>query len=254
MTTNKLKQDLKSGRPLYGFFNGIPHPYAAEICAGAGFDWVLIDMEHSPFDLNGVLLQLQAMARYDVPVLVRPPVGDAILIKQLLDIGVQTLFVPMVETAEQATALVQAMRYPPAGIRGIGTGMARAAKWGREPAYLDRADDEMCLIVQIESKAALDNLDAIAHVEGVDCLLIGPADLSAALGYKGKATHPDMVEIFTQTLQRIRLHGKAAGIMAVTPDLIKHYVDAGANMIVTGVDSTLLAQTTQEFAASLKTP
>lgn len=249
---NPFKRDLKSGKPLYGFFNGIPHPYAAEICAGAGFDWVLVDMEHAPFDLHGVLVQFQAMARFDVPLLVRPPAGDPVLIKQLLDIGVQNLFVPMVESAEQATQLVQAMRYPPAGIRGIGTGMARAAQWGRVQDYFEHADEDMCLIVQVESRTGLDHLDAIAQVEDVDCVLIGPADLSASLGYKGQPTHPDMVDTICKTLQRIRKHGKAAGVMAVTPDLIKHYVDHGANMIVTGVDSTLLAQATQAFAASLR--
>ncbi len=186
--TNPFKQALAEKRAQIGLWVGLADGYSAEICAGAGFDWLLIDGEHSPNGLRSVLQQAQAIAAYPgVNAIARVPVGhgDAgtALIKQYLDLGVQTLLVPMVDTPEQASAIVRAMRYPPDGIRGMGG--ARASRWGRYPAYAREANSQVCLLVQVESREALANLDAIAAVEGVDGVFIGPADLSASLGHVG---------------------------------------------------------------------
>ena len=164
---------------------GLADPVCAEICAGAGFDWLVIDGEHAPNDVRSVLAQLQAVAPYPVHPVVRPLSGDVNLIKQMLDIGAQTLLIPMVESAAQARQLVSAMRYPPEGIRGIGAALARAARWDRIPNYVHEANAQMCLLVQVETRKGLENLEAIAGVEGVDGVFIGPADLSAAMGHPG---------------------------------------------------------------------
>src|SRR5271154_3708350 len=180
---NSFKTALKSGdRAQIGLWLGLTDPICAEICAGAGFDWLLIDGEHAPNDVRSILAQLQAVAPYAVHPIVRPVSGDVQLIKQLLDIGAQTLLVPMGETAEQAKLLVSARRYPPAGIRGVGDALARASQWTRVTDYLHLANDQMCLLVQVETRLGLENRDAIARGEGVYGVFIGPSDLSAALG------------------------------------------------------------------------
>src|ERR1700734_1481069 len=215
ITTNKFKAALKNGeRAQIGFWLGLTDPGCAEICAGAGFDWLLIDGEHAPNDVRSILAQLQAVAPYPVHPIVRPVSGDVQLIKQLLDIGAQTLLVPMVESAEQAKLLVSAMRYPPAGIRGVGAALARASQWNRVTNYLHQANDEMCLLVQVETRAGLENLDAIAAVEGVDGVFIGPSDLSAALGHLGKPGHPEVQHAIEDAIRRIRSSGRAAGILS----------------------------------------
>src|SRR5580658_4883904 len=193
---NTFKAALESGdREQIGLWLGLADPICAEICAGAGFDWLLIDGEHAPNDVRSVLAQLQAVAPYRARPVVRPVSGDVNLIKQLLDIGAQTLLIPMVESAGQARQLVSAMRYPPEGIRGVGAALARAARWDRIPDFVHKANAEMCLLVQVESRKGLDSLEAIAAVEGVDGVFIGPADLAASMGYPGNPRHPDMHEI-----------------------------------------------------------
>lgn len=166
--TNEFKKRLLAGEPQYGLWLGLSETISAEICAGAGFDWLLIDAEHGPNDLRSILPQLQAIAAYGSYPIVRPPLGDHVLIKQLLETGVQTLLIPMVESAEQAKHLVQAMRYPPHGIRGVGSALARASRWGRITDYAHRANDEMCLLVQVETKEGIANLEVIQCIEGVD--------------------------------------------------------------------------------------
>jgi len=161
MPVNTFKQRLAREAQI-GVWVGLADPYCAELAANAGFDWLLLDGEHAPNDLRSLLGQLQAVAPYACQAVVRPPVGDPVLIKQLLDIGAQTLLVPMVETAEQARGLVAAMHYPPHGIRGVGAALARASRWNSIPDYLDEADAQMCLLVQVESVRGLENLDAIA--------------------------------------------------------------------------------------------
>jgi len=239
---NAFKRALATGETQFGLWLGLPDNSAAEICAGAGFDWLLIDGEHAPYDLRSIMAKLQAMAAYDVSPIVRPVQGDTALIKQLLDIGAQTLLVPMVETAEQARQLVQAVRYPPQGIRGLGTSLARAARWNQVPGYLQNANQEICLIVQVETASALDNLAEIVAVEGVDAVFIGPSDLSASMGHIGNAGHPEVVAAINSALQTIKNAGKYGGLLCLNPDLAADYIEQGASFVGVGVDTLLLAQ------------
>ena len=246
---NTLKAALKSGqRAQIGLWLGLTDPVCAEISAGAGFDFVVIDGEHAPNDVRSTLSLLQAVAPHPVQPVVRPVSGDVALIKQLLDIGAQTLIVPMVETAEQAKLLVAAMRYPPAGIRGVGAALARASQWNRVPNYLHEADDQMCLVVQVETRLGLQNVDAIAAVEGVDSVFIGPSDLSAALGHLGKPGHPDVQKAIEHAIARIRAAGRAPGILATEEAQTRRYIELGCTLVAAGLDGNLLMRATQELA------
>jgi 4-hydroxy-2-oxoheptanedioate aldolase len=251
---NAFKAGLDSGITQYGLWLGLPDNTAAEIAACAGFDWLLIDGEHAPFDLRTIMTHLQAMSAYPVAPIVRPVEGSTALIKQLLDVGAQTLLVPMVDTAEQAKSLVDAVRYPPNGIRGLGTSLARAAAWNNIAGYAQKANDEICLLVQVETQLALDNLDEILAVEGVDGVFIGPSDLSASMGYIGQAGHPDVVSAIKGGLKKIRAAGKYAGLLCLDPSLAKDYEQAGANFIGVGVDTMILAQGAKRLAAQFKSP
>ncbi len=251
---NQFKAALKSGeRAQIGLWLGLTDPICAEICAGAGFDWLLIDGEHAPNDVRSVLTQLQAVAPYPVHPIVRPVSGDVQLIKQLLDIGAQTLLVPMVESAEQAKLLVSAMRYPPAGIRGVGAALARASQWNRVTNYLHEANDEMCLLVQVETRAGLENLDAIAAVEGVDGVFIGPSDLSAALGHLGKPGHAEVQNAIEDAIRRIRASGRAAGILSTDEIQSHRYLSLGSTFVAVGLDGNLLMRATQDLARKFVT-
>ena len=250
---NTFKVALKSGeRAQIGLWLGLTDSICAEICAGAGFDWLLIDGEHAPNDVRSILTQLQAVAPYPAHPIVRPVAGDVQLIKQLLDIGAQTLLVPMVESAEQAKLLVAAMRYPPAGIRGVGAALARASQWNRVNNYLHDANDQMCLLVQVETRLGLENLDAIAAVEGVDGVFIGPSDLSAALGHLGKPGHTDVQKAIEDAIQRIRASGRAAGILATDEAQARRYLSLGCTFVAVGLDGNLLMRATQDLAAKFK--
>lgn len=248
--SNSFKAALGRGVPQVGLWQALANPYTAEICAGAGFDWLLFDAEHGPSDVPMLLAQLQAVAPYPVHPVARPPVGEPWLIKQYLDIGFQTLLVPFVETPEQAAGLVRAMRYPPDGVRGIGAGLARAARWNRVPRYLDRADAGMCLLVQVESATGLENLSGIAAVDGVDGVFIGPADLSAAFGHRGRPDHRDMVERIERAIGAIMAAGKAAGILAIDPVLAARYAALGCTFVAVGTDTGLLAGGSAALARS----
>ncbi len=253
--TNPFKQALKDKRAQIGLWLGLADAYSAEICAGAGFDWLLIDGEHSPNGLRSILQQAQAIAAYPgANAIARVPLGHGeagtALIKQFLDLGLQTLLVPMVDTAAQAEAIVRAMRYPPGGIRGMGG--ARASRWGRYPAYAREANDQVCLLLQAETREALDNVDAIAGTEGVDGVFIGPADLSASLGHVGDPGHAEVQAAIEDAIARIRRAGKAAGILTPDETLARHYLDLGATFVAVGIDTNLLARHTSALAARFK--
>jgi 4-hydroxy-2-oxoheptanedioate aldolase len=250
---NLFKAALAARTPQIGLWLGLADAYCAEICAGAGFDWLLIDGEHAPNDLRTILSQLQALAAYPVHAAVRPPSGDPNLIKQLLDIGAQTLLIPMVETEEQAQALVRAVRYPPAGIRGVGAALARAAEWNRNTSYLAEADREVCLLVQIESRRGLEHLPQIAAIEGVDGIFIGPADLSASLGHRGNPGHPEVQRAIDEAIGVIGSTGKAAGILAAAESAARRYMELGCTFIAVGIDVSLLARASEELARKFKT-
>ncbi len=246
LATNSFKQALHGGRPMIGLWVGLTDNVAAEITAGAGFDWLVLDGEHAPNDVRSLLRLLQVVAAYPAthPV-VRVPIGDPTIIKQVLDIGAQTLLIPMVETAEQAADLVRYTRYPPAGIRGIGTALARAARWNRTVDYLNSANDEICLIVQVETRLGLANLDAIAATPGVDAVFIGPADLAAALGHLGDLAHPEVQSAIADAFKRIQAAGKAAGCLAGDDKIIRAYLAAGCRFVAVGTDTGLLAAATR---------
>lgn len=245
--SNTFKARLKSGDEMLGLWFGLANNIAAEICAQSGFDWMLIDAEHSPLSDKDILSCLQAVAAYDINPIVRPVSGDKAVLKRLCDIGVQTFLVPMIDDAKQAASVVSAVQYPPSGTRGLGTSMARAARWNMTPDYFARANDEMCVILQIETKAGLKNLKKIAKVDGVDAIFIGPSDLGAALGYPGQPDHPSVVNAVSNAIQDVRACGKPAGVLAVTSELVETYKNAGANFIGVGSDCGILAKGVQRL-------
>lgn len=255
---NPFKQALAARRAQIGLWLGLANGYSAEICAGAGFDWLVIDGEHSPNGLQDLLWQAQAIAAYPAThAVARVPVGDAVLIKQYLDLGIQTLLVPMVDTADQASALVRACRYPQAddvagqgGVRGMAG--ARASRWGRYPNYAKEANAEVCLLVQAETREALQNLDAIAATPGVDGVFIGPADLSASLGHVGNPGHPEVQAAIEDAIARIQRAGKAPGILTPDENLARHYLSLGALFVAVGLDTQILVRQTSALAARFK--
>lgn len=248
MSANMFKAAIAQGRPQIGLWQALASPYTAEICAGAGFDWLLIDGEHAPNDLPLILSQLQAVAPYEAEAVVRPPVGDPVLIKQLLDIGVRNLLVPMVESASQAELLVRATRYPPAGIRGVGSAIGRASRWNRTRDYLHGAEEEICLLLQVESVAGLGAITEIAGTDGVDGVFIGPSDLAAALGHLGDPGHAEVQEAIESGIAKIRDAGKAAGILIADEALARRYLDLGASFVAVGTDVTILARGAEALA------
>ena len=249
---NPFKAAIAAHRPQVGLWLALASETTAEICAGAGFDWLLIDAEHAPNDIPVILAQLRAVAASPAHPVVRVPVGETWLIKQVLDLGAQTLLVPMVETRAQAEALVRAMRYPPGGVRGVGAALARASAYNRIPDYLATANDQACLLVQIESRAGLAALDEIASVEGVDGVFIGPADLAADMGHLGQPGHPQVQEEVQAAILRLRSHGKAAGILTADQRLARRYLDLGASFVAVGHDVGLIANGAAALAAAFK--
>lgn len=249
---NRFKQALRNGQPQIGLWAGLADAYATELLAGAGFDWLLLDAEHAPNDPRSVLAQLQAIAPYPVHAAVRVVQGDVALIKQYLDIGAQTLLIPMVETPEQAARMVAATCYPPRGIRGVGSSLARASRWNQVEGYLHKADDEMCVLVQVESVTALTNLPAIVAVEGVDGVFFGPSDLSASMGLLGKPGDARVQKAITEGIACVIKAGKAAGILTSDQKLAHEYLAMGALFVAVGVDTTLLMRAARELAAAFK--
>ncbi len=238
---NTFKRALLAGQQQYGFWLGLCSPLAAELCAHTGYDWLLVDGEHAPNDLNSVIAQLHAVAASPVHPVVRLVEGNQARIKQYLDAGAQTLLVPMVETAAQAHYLVQAMAYPPRGVRGVGTALARAAAWNMRRDYFREAEVELCLIVQIETVLGLKNLDDILAVDGVDAVFIGPADLAASMGHLGNPGHPEVVAAVSQAIRSVRAAGKPAGTLATNRDMAWYYEEQGVQFVALGVDTVALA-------------
>ncbi|MBD9374471.1 HpcH/HpaI aldolase/citrate lyase family protein [Rhizobium sp. ARZ01] len=239
---NTFKAALREDRFQLGLWVALGSAYAAEIASGSGYDWLLLDGEHGPNDMPLLSAQIGAVRDTASHPIVRPPMGEAWLLKQLLDQGAQTFLIPMVETAEQARALVRAVRYPPAGIRGVGAGLGRASDFNRTPEYLTTANDEICLIVQIESRAALAALDEIAAIDGVDGLFIGPSDLAADMGYLGQPSAAPVREAIRDAFERIHKHGKARGIMTVVPEQAHEYRAMGADFMAIGTDVNCLVK------------
>jgi len=249
---NAFKAALKSNKPQIGLWLDMADAYAAEIAGYAGFDWLVIDGEHGPNDLRSILAQLQALSASSAEPVVRPPMGETWMIKQLLDIGARTLLIPMVDSAEQARALVRAVRYPPAGVRGVGAAVARASAFNTIPDYAETAEDEICLLVQAESRAAIADLANIAAVDGIDGVFIGPADLAADMGFLGRMDAPEVQQVIEAAIATILAAGKAAGILTFSETLNRRYLDLGASFVAVGADVTEFAGVLKALAARYK--
>lgn len=254
MPTNQFLAAIRQGHTQIGCWVGLADANVAEALAGCGFDWLLLDGEHAPNDVRSILEQLRALAPYAVSPIVRPVQGEVALIKQYLDVGAQTLLVPMVDTPEHAALLVKAMRYPPDGIRGVGAALARASRWNQVENYLNLANEQMCLLVQAETPLALKNIEAIANTEGVDGVFLGPSDLSASMGFRGQPSHPDVQKAIVDAITKVRAAGKAAGILVTDKKLANDYLAHGANFVAVGVDTSLLVKAATELANSFKKP
>lgn len=244
---NTFKAAIREEQFQLGLWVALASAYAAEVVSGSGYDWLLIDGEHGPNDLPLLSAQIQAVSRSGSHPMVRLPVGETWMIKQVLDTGAQTLLIPMVESLEQAQALVRAVRYPPHGVRGVGAALGRASRFSRIGDYLQTANDEVCLIVQIESRAGLVALDEIAALDGIDGLFIGPSDLAADMGYLGQPGHPDVTAAIADAFARIKKAGKARGIMTLDPAQAQLYREMGATFMAIGTDVTLLVSATERL-------
>lgn len=251
MPINRLKHALLAGRPQIGLWVSLANHLAVEVVAGSGFDWLMLDTEHAPNELGMVHTQLAAADRCGTSCVVRPAWNDTVEIKRLLDLGAQTLLIPMVQNADEARRAVAATRYPPQGVRGLGTS-TRANDDGRVKDYLQRVHDELCVIVQLETREALANLESIAAVEGVDGLFIGPSDLSADIGLLGQNAHPQVRELVEDAIGRILAAGKVAGILTPHEDLARRSLELGACFVAVGSDSGLLARHSEALAARFK--
>lgn len=238
---NGFKRALLNGEQLIGLWMSLGDDNVTELCAHAGFDWVLIDGEHGPNDLRSILSQLRAVQSSDTPAVVRLPSDDRVVIKQHLDIGCQSLLIPMVESAEQAREIVRSCRYAPAGARGIGAAFARASRYGSIPDYLHRAADEICILVQVETRAGIAALEAILAVEGIDGVFVGPSDLAADMGKPGRPGEADVQAAVVGALKAIRAAGRASGILTSDKALAAQYRSLDVGFLAVGSDVGVLS-------------
>ena len=251
LPVNQFKRGMKAGKPQIGLWSSLSSHYSVEVIAGSGFDWLLLDTEHSPNDLENVVTQLQAASAYPTTAIVRPAWNDMVLIKRFLDAGVQTLLIPYVQTPEEAANAVSYTRYPLRGVRGV-AGTTRATRFGRVKDYFKRAEEELCVLVQVETQLGLDNLDAICNTDGVDGVFIGPADLSAGLGHLGNIPHPEVQKAIDDAIGRIRKAGKAPGILAPVEADARRYLELGCLFVAVGADVGLLARESEKLCAKFK--
>jgi 4-hydroxy-2-oxoheptanedioate aldolase len=251
LPANPLKRALREGRPQIGLWSELASPTAVEVLAGSGFDFLVLDTEHAPNELPAVLAQLRAMAEGGTSAVVRVAWNDPVLLKRLLDVGAQSVLVPFVQDADEARRAVAATRYPPHGIRGVAL-VTRASRWGRVRDYARRAQEEICLVVQLETRAALANLESIAGVEGVDVLFIGPSDLAADMGHLGDSAHPEVRAAIDDAVRRISATGRAAGILAPAEEDARHWLALGCRFVAVGSDVGLLAGHGEALATKFK--
>jgi len=251
LPVNQFKRAIKAGRSQIGLWCSLASNVSIEIVAGSGFDWLLLDTEHSPNEIPMVYGQLQAVMENTVHPIVRPPWNDMVVIKRYLDAGVQTLLIPMVQDEAEAKAAVASTRYPPKGVRGFASG-SRSSRFGRVADYHTRCEAEICVLVQIETRRALDNLEAIAGVEGVDGVFIGPGDLSAGIGHLGNQGHPEVVAVIEDAMRRIVACGKAPGILTSDEALARRCIELGCLFTAVGADSGILARGSEQLARRFK--
>ena len=241
---NRLRQDLLAGKTLIGCWSALSNPISTEVLGLAGFDWLLLDGEHAPNDISSFVVQLMALKNSKSAPVVRPPTNEPVIIKRLLDIGFANFLIPYVETREQAELAVAATRYPPAGIRGVSVSH-RGNMFGTVPDYLAQANENISVMVQIESQQGIDNFDAIADVEGIDSLFVGPSDLAAALGHLGNAGHPDVQSAIKYIIDRAKAHGKPSGVLAPVEADARRYMEWGATFVAVGSDLGVFRAGTQ---------
>ncbi|MDC0660063.1 HpcH/HpaI aldolase/citrate lyase family protein [Leisingera sp. SS27] len=249
---NPFKQALSQGKRQIGCWMSFADGQIAEIMGTCGFDWLVIDGEHAPNDIRSIRDQLIALAASPSHPVVRVPVGETWMIKQVLDAGAQTVLVPIVESADQARELVRACHYPPKGVRGVGATAARATMFGTVTEYIQTADQEVCLLVQVENRAGMDALDEILQVEGIDGVFIGPADLSTDMGHQGNSAHPEVRAAIGDAITRIKAAGIAPGILGTTDEATQAYADMGAQFLAVGIDVMMLARNARDLAAKWK--
>ena len=252
LATNQFKANIKAGKPQIGIWSSLCSNISAEVLADAGFDWVLLDTEHSPNELPLVQAQLDGIAygKGTTEPIVRPAWNDIVLMKRYLDVGARTLLIPYVQSAEEAKRAVAGLRYPPGGMRGV-SGTTRANRYGRVKDYFKRVHDELCLLLQVETRTALSNLEAIAETDGVDGIFIGPNDLAADLGYLGNWQHPEVWKVMEDAAKRIRKTGKAAGILVGEADG-QRCIDMGYLFVAVGSDLVMLARGADALAEKFR--
>jgi 4-hydroxy-2-oxoheptanedioate aldolase len=248
---NRFKHAIAAGELQVGLWSSLCNNIAAEIVSDSGFDWILFDTEHSPNEIPGLVSQLQAAVRGTANAIVRPAWNDAVLIKRVLDIGAQSILVPYVQDAEEARRAVASVRYPPTGMRGVAAA-SRASRYGRVTDYLKTADGEICLLVQVETRAALDRLEVIAEVEGVDGVFIGPSDLSASFGHIGNPQHPEVQKALEDSVKRLKAVGKPAGILTLSEEEARRYIGWGYTFVAVGSDVGLLTRGADALAKRFK--
>jgi 4-hydroxy-2-oxoheptanedioate aldolase len=248
---NAFKHALAAGKLQIGLWSSLASNIAAEIVSDSGFDWILLDTEHSPNEIPGLLSQLQAVGRGTATPIVRPAWNDAVLVKRVLDIGAQAVLLPYVQNADEAQRAVASTRYPPQGIRGVAAA-ARASRYGRVTDYLKKANDEMCVLVQVETRTALDQLEAIAKTEGVDGVFIGPSDLAASLGHIGNPQHPEVQKAIEDAAKRLKAIGKPPGILTGNEEEARRYIGWGYLFVAVGADVGLLARSADALAKKFK--
>ncbi|MGY8994361.1 MAG: HpcH/HpaI aldolase family protein [Rhodospirillales bacterium] len=251
LPANAFKQRLKIGEKQIGIWITLATPTSAEVCGPAGFDWMLIDMEHSPSELTDVVNSMRAATGGTAEPIVRIPWNDPVMVKRVLDAGARTILFPYVQNAAEATRAVQSTRYPPDGFRGTG-GITRATLYGRVPNYFHRAHEEICVIIQVESPDAIKAIPEICKVDGLDAIFIGPNDLAANSGYLGQMYHEDVQAMCIDALKAIKVGGKSAGILTFNADLAKKQFDMGFDFIAVGGDATILARGVDELAKTFK--
>ena len=251
LEVNHFKRGMKAGKAQIGLWSSLSSHYSVEVIAGSGFDWLLLDTEHSPNDLENVVTQLQAASAYPTTSIVRPAWNDMVLIKRFLDVGVQTLLIPYVQTPEEAADAVAYTRYPPGGVRGV-AGTTRATRFGRVKDYAKRAHEEICVLVQVETEEAMKNIESICAVDGVDGVFIGPADLHASMGYPGETSNPKILPLIEDAMRRIARAGKAPGYLTPVEADARRMLAAGTLFCAVGADVGLLARSAEALCAKYK--
>lgn len=251
MTPNAFLAGLRAGKPQLGIWVSLASPFAAEVVAGAGFDWAVVDMEHSPNDLNSVMGQLQVFESYPTTALVRPEWNDAVLVKRLLDIGAPGLLFPMVQSVEEARKAVAACRYPPRGIRGV-SGSTRANKFGRVADYFAKVEDETAILIQVETRAAVALASEIGAVEGVDGVFFGPSDIAADMGLLGQPMHDDVWDLILPAAQKLMAAGIPVGTLVLDAGFARRLLEQGFTFVACGVDTAILARGADALLTAMK--